>query len=89
MTYIKQHSDFDYHTVRVDAPEGVHARITRLTPSLPFDATVILPKDAVLPDRLAARAVVTSYGRRVVHASFNRLSDAREWSDKVCDSISG
>lgn len=77
--FIKQHSVFDYQAVLADAPHGVEARITRLTPNLTYDATVIVPESYGLPSDVEDKAVITSMDRKVVHESFAALHDARVW----------
>ncbi|MBT1171991.1 hypothetical protein JS528_01170 [Bifidobacterium sp. MA2] len=81
--FIKQHSVFDYQAVLADAPEGVEARITRLTPNLTYDAMVIVPDSYGLPESLEHKAVATSMDRMVIHESFDALHDARMWVNEL------
>ncbi|KAA8817257.1 hypothetical protein BW13_05530 [Bifidobacterium sp. UTCIF-37] len=77
--FIKQRSVFDYQAILADAPNGIEARITRLTPNLTYDATVIVPESYGLPASVEDKVVVTSMDRKVVHRSFDALHDARTW----------
>lgn len=66
---------FDYLERLEGAPEGYSARIVRLAPKLPFDATIIMPSKFVPADAGAEE----SCDNAVLNRSFPDLGSAQDW----------
>lgn len=66
---------FDYLERLEGVPEGVSARIVRMGPDLPFDATVVMPAGRV-PRDSGAEVVGAN---AVLHHAFPDLGSAQDW----------
>lgn len=63
-----------------DGPEGVSARITRITPRLRLDVTLQVPFTYQLPAETTQLETLQGRNHTVIHQSFDDQEKAEQWT---------
>ncbi len=63
-----------------DGPEGVGARITRITPRLRLDVTLQIPFTYQLPAETTQLETLQARNHTVIHQSFDDQEKAEQWA---------
>ncbi|KFI56721.1 hypothetical protein [Bifidobacterium callitrichos] len=73
---IDESHPFTFAAHLTGARNGVTARIAKLSPNLPYDASVKVPRRLIPADMPVQPFGVDG----ILHQSFDRLSDAEDWT---------
>lgn len=63
-----------------DGPEGVSARVTRITPRLRLDVTLQVPFTYQLPAETTQLETLQGRNHTVIHQSFDDQEKAEQWT---------